>query len=74
MGKIDGHKDDIDYYVVFNGMVGMHSETQLGEDVVLVTSDESGLENEHSLSKLEAILKKHAITNFNGLSDLIVKV
>ena len=36
-------------------MVGINSETQLGEDMVLVTSDESGLENEHSLSKLEAI-------------------
>ena len=74
MGKIDGHKDGIDYYIVFNRMVGINSETQLGEDMVLVTSDESGLENEHSLSKLEAILKKHAITNFNGLSDLIIKV
>ena len=38
-------------------MVGINSETQLGEDMVLVTSDESGLENEYSLSKLEAILK-----------------
>ena len=58
-------------------MVGINSETQLGEDMVLVTSDESGLENEYSLSKLEAILnvgEKHTITNFNGLSDLIIKV
>jgi len=54
-------------------MVGINSETQLGEDMVLVTPDESGLENEYSLSKLEAILnegEKHTITNFNGLSDV----
>ena len=77
MGKTDGHEDDIDCYVVFNRILGINSETQLGEDVFLVTSDELGLENEHSLSKLEAILnvgEKCAIANFNGLSDLIMKV